>query len=110
MSEMREWILVGVFGACICFLAGCASPEPAAPPPKPQLMNGFYIEKSPGTPPQRAKPTDTTTASQPAVLPVAAPVSEPQPAPAEPQPAVVPPPPSGAVPSDASQFIEPPSR
>ena len=113
MSKMREWFLAGM-AACLCALAGCANPEPAAPP-KPQIMNGFYIEKSPKSAPQHPKPGDTTTASQPVLQPVAAPASEPQPAPvaapSQPQPApMAPVPPSNPAPGDASQFIEPPSR
>jgi hypothetical protein len=112
---MREWLLVGLLTVFACLSAGCASPEPAKPA-QPQIMNGFYIEKSPRSAPQRAKPTDTTTAAQSAVQPVAAPVapvSDPQPLPIQPAPAQiapVAPPQSNPAPSDASQFIEPPSR
>jgi len=75
-------------------------------------MNGFYIEKSSGSAPQRAKPANTTTASQPVVQPASAPVTEPQPVLTQPQPAPMAPapPPASPAPSDASQFIEPPSR
>jgi hypothetical protein len=114
-SEMREWLLVGLLTAYAFLSGSCANPEPAKPS-GPQIMNGFYIEKSPKPASQRPKPTDTTTASQPAVQPIAAPaaaVSEPQPLPAQPAPApIVPvaPPPASPAPSDASQFIEPPSK